>query len=454
MKKIFSTVLLIAGALMFTGCAGEEEDLFEKSAAERLNETSKIYTARLQSSEAGWVMEYYPTNTDEEYKGRGYVILADFDKDESVTLAMNNVMSDDVYMEGRSLWEIIADNGPVLTFNTYNEVLHCFSNPEYYESGKGFEGDYEFVMIDVPEDGQFIMLKGKKRGTYVRLTRLPDGTNFEEYLADIKAFHNRLFPASAINENVLQIGDKKYLISNANSGLLNMYPRGGDAITETTTHPFLITKRDGDYYLRFRDAFEHEEMKGTLQELRYDPVEEEFVCVDNDQFRISGYEPGRFYGECIAEGRSWSMLKSADMSDKFKAYIDEIDANFASTKDSRNRPYTFVGISLGRDARSIEGVRDTVNCCNIIYRTPGSSRNVQACYVFDMKNDDESVTYQYQKPRDTSSENVKNSFKSIQELMSLLSRKFIVSAFDSKFNLTRVKLTSADDPDIWFVVNI
>ena len=79
---------------------------------------------------------------------------------------------------------------------------------------------------------------------------------------------------------------------------------------------------------------------------------------------------------------------------------------------------------------------------------------MQACYVFDMKNDDESVTYQYQKPRDTSSENVKNSFKSIQELMSLLSRKFIVSAFDSKFNLTRVKLTSADDPDIWFVVNI
>ena len=163
-------------------------------------------------------MEYYPTNTDEEYKGRGYLIMADFDKDESVTLAMNNIMSDDVYMEERSLWEIIADNGPVLTFNTYNEVLHCFSNPEYYESGKGFEGDYEFVMIDVPEDGQFIMLKGKKRGTYVRLTRLPDGTNFEEYLADIKAFHNGIFPANAVNENVLQVGGQKYSINNANSG--------------------------------------------------------------------------------------------------------------------------------------------------------------------------------------------------------------------------------------------
>ena len=63
MKKIFSTVILIAGALMFAGCAGEEKDLFEKSAAERLNETGKIYSSRLQSSEAGWVMEYYPTTT-------------------------------------------------------------------------------------------------------------------------------------------------------------------------------------------------------------------------------------------------------------------------------------------------------------------------------------------------------------------------------------------------------
>ncbi len=99
---------------MFAGCAGEEKDLFEKSAAERLNETGKIYSSRLQSSEAGWVMEYYPTNTDETYKGRGYLIMADFDKDESVTLAMKNIMSDDEYMEERSLWEIIADNGPVL----------------------------------------------------------------------------------------------------------------------------------------------------------------------------------------------------------------------------------------------------------------------------------------------------------------------------------------------------
>lgn len=439
---------------MFAGCAGEEEDLFDKSAAERLNETGKIYSTRLQSAEAGWVMEYYPTNTEETYKGRGYLIMADFDKDESVTLAMNNIMTDYEYMEEKSLWEIIADNGPVLTFNTYNEVLHCFSNPEYYESGKGFEGDYEFVMIDVPEDGQFIMLKGKKRGTYVRLTRLPAGTNFEEYLNDVNAFFKKIFPENAVNENVLTIGDERYAINSGSTGIMGMYPFEGDAITETTQHPFLITKRDGDYYLRFRDAFEHEEMNGTLQELRYDSLEEEFVCVDNDQFRISGYEPGRFYGESVAEGRTWSMLKSANMSDKFKAYIDEIDANFASTKDSRNRPYTFVGISFGKDARSIEGVRDTVNCCNIIYKTPGSSRNVQACYVFDMKNDDESVTYQYLKPRDTSSENVQNSFKSIQELMSLLSRKFIVSAFDSKFNLTRVKLTSADDPDIWFVVNI
>ena len=298
------------------------------------------------------------------------------------------------------------------------------------------------------------MLKGKKRGTYNRMTPLPAGVDYAEYLADINSFMDRTLSWQAPNNNYLKFADKRYVLATGQENYISMYPEDGDAITETTDHFFMVTKRNGDYYLRFRNAFDREGMEGTLQEMRYDSLAQEFVGVENDQFRIVGYEPGRFFGENIGEGNSWTMAKTAEMSPKFKEYVDELDTRFANTKDSRNRSYTFVGINFGRDARTIDGVRDTVNCCNIVYRTPGSSRNTSACYVMDMKNADESVTYQYLKPRDTSAANIQNTFDTITKLMTLFTREFVVSACDSKFNLTRVKLTAADDPDIWFIVTV
>lgn len=438
MKKIFSTVLLIAGALMFAGCAGEEENLFDKSAAERLNETSKIYTARLQSSEAGWVMEYYPTNTDEEYKGRGYVILADFDKDESVTLAMNNIMSDDEYMEGRSLWEVIADNGPVLTFNTYNEVLHCFSNPEYYESGKGFEGDYEFVMIDVPENGQFIMLKGKKRGTYVRLTRLPDGTNFEEYLADIKAFNNTIFPANAVNEDVLIVGGEKYAVNSGNSGIMGVYPYEGDAITETTSHPFLITKRDGKYYLRFRSAFQVEVPDADNiqeQEYVYEPDNDRFVGVNNPENILEGGNPIDFFMSVFKnETNRWQWTKSSEMSESHAAALDAASSGF--------RALTNVSLRLAKE--------DAV--LRIQYRN-SRNQNASVDFIYTITKEADGITMKYERPALEAGQNVINANPKLLDYLNLFSQKFNVQAGKTCFNLNTIRLQATADTNNWIILS-
>ena len=62
MKKILSISLILAAALAFTSCVKEEEDIFDKSAAERLNEASDLYSKRLMASPNGWAMQLYPTN--------------------------------------------------------------------------------------------------------------------------------------------------------------------------------------------------------------------------------------------------------------------------------------------------------------------------------------------------------------------------------------------------------
>ena len=133
--------------LVFTGCAGEEEDLFATSAAERLSSAMVTYSNRLADAGGKWAMEYYPTNGLEAPQGLGYLMLLDFGKDNSVKVAMDNNFTNNVYKEDESIWEMIADNGPVLTFNTYNECMHAFSDPKDIpftkdkETGLGAEGE-------------------------------------------------------------------------------------------------------------------------------------------------------------------------------------------------------------------------------------------------------------------------------------------------------------------------
>ena len=49
--------------------------------------------------------------------------------------------------------------------------------------GKGMEGDFEFTILSA-ETTKFV-LKGKKTGSYIVMTALPDNVTGEAFLADI-----------------------------------------------------------------------------------------------------------------------------------------------------------------------------------------------------------------------------------------------------------------------------
>ena len=192
MKKIYAKVLLMAAVAVFTACSGEEDNIFDKSAAERLNEVSGVYSQRLADSKGGWVMEYYPYSDNENLvTGVGYLIMTRFHENGSVYTVMKNAATDEyrpiaqdkdgniwskvnttpILISDSSSWQVITDMGPVLSFNTYNKCLGVFSDPTDIpattskyddEKGKGYRGDYEFVMVDVPQGGDHILLKGKR----------------------------------------------------------------------------------------------------------------------------------------------------------------------------------------------------------------------------------------------------------------------------------------------------
>ena len=62
MRKIYSIWFLLA-LLAFAACSPEEDDLFDKSAAERIDEAIKQDLSVLRGAKNGWVMEYYPSPT-------------------------------------------------------------------------------------------------------------------------------------------------------------------------------------------------------------------------------------------------------------------------------------------------------------------------------------------------------------------------------------------------------
>lgn len=441
MNKIFAMSLLLAGGLLATSCVSEEDDLFDKTAAERLNEIKDIYSARLEAQPAGWAMQYYPTDEDAVPFGNGYLILCDFNPDHSVRVAMRNAFTNDKYDEATSVWDVITDNGPVLSFSSYNRLFHIFSSPEDVpstddnETGTGIGGDYEFVIVDAPEDASYMMLKGKKRGIYSLLTPLEEGTDYEQYFKDVNTFTNTMFSATVPNRIYMFNNGKKYGFDEASTTIPLVYVDGTDPITTGVHYHFIITKRYDDYYLRFRETIFVEESGAKVQDFRYDPESDRFVSTENSEVYITGEDPATFFhGEIIDEHHRWQWQNSSEMSDKFK-----------EKWTAANQAFKNVGGSLTNLAFRQDGGQPRIR---VTYNLGGSSYED---YLYSMQKDDSGIALQYQGPSKSSGQTALDNLPALKDLIEMMGQHLTISAATTTFNLRYVKVTFSNDPDMWFV---
>jgi hypothetical protein len=89
----------------------------------------------------------------------------------------------------------------VLTFNTYNEVFHYFSEPSYSDMN-GFAGDYEFVIREVTPEK--VVMTGKKRGNRLEMTPYTagDASTWAAYLKQFSALDEKMVaPQYLVNVN-------------------------------------------------------------------------------------------------------------------------------------------------------------------------------------------------------------------------------------------------------------
>ena len=165
MKKLIYT--LLAFATVCFSCVQDVDDVYDKPVAQRVEEAVQEYHDLLVSSEHGWLMEYYP-HSSQIYGGFNYIMK--FKGGDKVTISTDAFRKPEETEE--SLFSIKKDIGPTLNFDTYNSLFHYFSDSDISGgagTGKGYEGDYEFLLRSHTENE--IVLRGKKTKNIIRMTR-------------------------------------------------------------------------------------------------------------------------------------------------------------------------------------------------------------------------------------------------------------------------------------------
>ncbi|MBQ7420056.1 MAG: DUF4302 domain-containing protein [Prevotella sp.] len=194
--KIFKYLLLAGVAMIVASCVKDEEDLFSESAAQRINTAVEDYTKLLESSEKGWVMNFYPAHDGEM---GGVVYTARF-SDGTVALRCQETPGED---EVKSLYQVKGEQEILLTFDTYTEIFHQYSEPINSTYPTGYESDYEFTFKGVSADQDTIFLKGKRYSQPLELIRLHDEEP-ADYISQIATMYNQIamlpHPIAVIND--------------------------------------------------------------------------------------------------------------------------------------------------------------------------------------------------------------------------------------------------------------
>jgi len=184
MKKnnIILFLLMALPTLLLTSCLKDQEDLFSESASQRTTNYMANVKRVLTGAENGWLLNYVP---DRETSYGGYCYTMKFDEE---TATVFSEFAPDAKPSTTSTYVLNNEDGPVLTFDTYNDQMHIFATPHGSSGAGGYEaydGDFIFIIMDISEDENTITLKGNRSGNVMYMHRLTNDTP-EGYIQKIK----------------------------------------------------------------------------------------------------------------------------------------------------------------------------------------------------------------------------------------------------------------------------
>jgi hypothetical protein len=426
--KINSKHCLLALCLFFLpSCLLTEDDLFPESAALRLNSAIDNAKATLLDADNGWVMEYFPTP-----ESGGYALLVKFDSNGLATFAARNVYFPK-FTAASGAFDVIGDNGPVLTFNSYNDLFHSFSNPEN-PSGIGLGGDYEFIIIEVTDD--LIKLKGKKRATDIMLRKLTAAERWEEYANELNAMDEFLFDPKSPTL-FLNVGDKKYIAADGVNHVFSLLPEGADkTLDEPETLPFVVTS-DG---LRLYKPYEsgEDDNKIAVQHFVLTPDKTALVAAENNAVSITGQPAADFFIDGInwTGTNSWVVDKDnlgGAFATAYRQAVDDCKSKYK--EDFESFFFIYKGARKGKTLSFVSG-------------------KYEGAYDFDIYLSDNRAVFTYKGTFDRNGEVYLNNIGAFTNFITALGGDTYTVAADSQIRPTVLQLTGVSNPDNRFKLNL
>ena len=264
MKKYLSIYTLLAlTCIVLQSCLFSEEEIFDESSANRATADVIKCQEILKDVPNGWKLEYY---IGSNYSAGAVTLLMKFDGKQ---VEMASEAGAEGYKPGTiitSLYQVKSEQSTMLTFDSYNQLIHMFSGPLGLNMNVG--GDYEFIIKEA--SAEKIVMQGKKYGNTIVMYALPDDLNWEAYINSV----NKVEEDAFFNKYQLLVdGHLAGVMQQSYYTFVIAYNDENGNIAQKQ-EPFLFTT-DG---IRFREPVL---LAGvTVQNFKWDSTIESFTCVD------------------------------------------------------------------------------------------------------------------------------------------------------------------------------
>lgn len=423
-KSIFKIyIVFLTFVCLLTACQQEEADIFSASPAERLNKAISDYHTLLTDAGNGWEMDYFANNASP-----GYTLLVKFNKSGNALLASRSELTaNKAYEKDSCLFDIIGDNGPVLTFNTFSKILHVFSTPENPD-GYGLEGDYEFVIVKASADT--VWMKGKKYGAEVLLHKLSSDVHWKQFADDRYDFVSLLFSEKS-PALTLKIDKTAYVFSAGYSRIFTVKRAGANP--NPFDVPFIVTQ-DG---IRFYQEIEIEGVK--LKSFRINEAKTGLVSIESPSYTLTGVDDLATFFTADASS-TWNFMPSnfsTSLDQQYQNIIqsvknlysaDEVDL---SIKFNTVRRIFVLSVTYAIGTNVTEGLLDlNINAINkdlltVSYKGTGDAKGLQFY----------------------------NEVTDLDNFISAISSAFALST-TAKINPKEIKCTKSTNQQIYFTIKL
>lgn len=419
-KYLFISLALVS---VLCACTRDEESLFDKSASERAQEALENAHDVLIAPANGWAMLYFAN-----LESRGYNVLVTFEGNGRVIGTAKNALttSNKIVTDSSSTWQVALDYGPILTFDTYNEVLHAWADPR--SDGDGYLGDYEFLILHA--EANYVKLKGKKHSSYCYLYPLGAGKTAEQYFAEIEAAQSRFTG----NNNLLhaQIGGSEYLLFDGSKGIFNLTLPGEKPDNENLdSYPFATFEQGLQLTVPLLAS------KGT----KFDYKDGALVSEDAKIYALPAVD---YFDEYMVMASGSWYIDFKNGCDSIKTIIAAIDEKLKATYPKNKAKASVNTLRLQKNSNGLI----------LVFNYYGSSKTatVSVNYRFEATNDNGNLKLTYIEPVDQNAQKAINAFPAIETLLNTLSATYTPVAAEPINPSNGIRLTNTSNSELWYSI--